>query len=307
MIIKDIPEGEVVNSSRFPFVVLEKDGSFDILDISRRECSFQGWPKSSDHIRFVFSDRKGSGAFVAEVWTKSSNIYTILSPGNGGAIQREYVCRIPNFIAYEIPYSYRSFCVIRGDFTDGTKHHGALLFREAENEIVPFYTCFYCERSDAACILHRDSEGILRLTTYVGREKRGSISLPEKLIIEVQTEADIGKTIFCDNSKSFIPPAIHTLAASTLFITDLDGDLYNIVEINSGLITDKSDKELSVTRFNEVLFVQKNPNNPQYYVQYYVPMLGELAGPFHSIKYAGPYFVLKSDAGQFVYSPNLYL
>ena len=304
MIIKDIPAGEVVNSSRFPFIVLEKDGSFDILDISRRGCSFQGWPKSSDHIRFVFSDRKGTGAFVAEVWAKSSNIYTILSPSNGGAIQREYVCRIPNFIAHEIPYSYRSFCVIRGDFTDGTKHHGALLFREAENQIVPFYTCFYYKKGDSACILHRDTEGTLRLTTYVGSDKRESISLPDKFIIESQTECEIGKTIYCDNSKSFIPPVVHTLAASTLFITDLDGDLYSIVEITGGLIRHKSEENFSVTRFNEVLFVQGNHSDSR---QYYVAMLGGLVGPFHSIEIAGPYFVLTSDVGRFVYSPHLHL
>lgn len=299
---KKIGDGKVRHCSRFPFLVLEQDSGFTLVDVSEHHCYFNDWPKTKENQDFVFSSKRDDSAFVAEIGTLSTEVYSLFYQRN--SLKRQHVCRIKDFRARGIPRFGPDYCILKGDFVDGSKTNGVLIFPGNNQAPVPFYTCHYSDVSDSFCILHDNEDGVLSLSTYVRCTKKYSVEIPRFTIIYAQTKEEYGQTLFVNSASDFIPPGAHSLQASSLLVTDYDNMLYFIVDVDRGSIAEKSGEDLQKIEFDGTLFiseVKEGDKEPKFYVQH----LGDLKGPFSDIKKVGPYFVLKGEQEQFVYSPNL--
>jgi hypothetical protein len=300
---KKIDDGQVHHFSRFPFLVLEQDAGFTLVDVSEHQCCFSNWPKTNENQSFVFSSKQDGHAFVAETDTLSTEVYTLFYQRNS-PLQRRHVCKIKDFRAREIPRFGHDYCVIEGEFLDGSKNHGVLIFPGKDQAPVPFYTCYYSDAYHSVCILHHNEEGVLSLSTYVGCSKKYSVEVPRCAIINAQTKEEHGQTLFVDNVPEFVLPSAHSLQASSLLVTDYDNMLYFIVDVDRGSIVEKRGEDLQKIEYGGTLFitnVKEGNNEPEFFVQH----LGELKGPFSDVTKRGPYFVLKANQEQFIYSPNL--
>jgi len=300
---KKIGDGKVRRCSRFPFLVMEQDSGFTLVDVSEHQCCFNDWPKTNENQDFVFSSKQDRSAFVAEVGTLSAEVYRLVYQRNS-PLQRQYVCKIKDFRTRNIPRFGHDYCVVEGEFVDGSKNNGVLIFPGKDQAPVPFYTCYYSDVYHSVCILHHNEEGVLSLSTYVGCSKKYSVEVPRLAIVNAQTKGEYGQTLFADNVPDFLPPRAHSLQASILLVTDYDNMLYFIVDVDRGSIIEKRDEDLQKIEFGGTLFiseVKEGDYEPKFYVQH----LGDLKGPFSDIKKVGPYFLLKGEQEQFVYSPNL--